>query len=255
MKPMGPFSTVTLSDYSILSSQLNDLKFDSKCIINTVNQYSYVIAELDEEFKDALSQSTILLPDGVGIVAAVKLMNNQNIKKIAGADMHDHLLKKLNAENGSCFYMGSSEKTLALIKNKINTDFPNIRAGFYSPPFKAVFSKEDNEKIIRIVNDFKPDVLFVGMTAPKQEKWTHMYKDALNVPTICTIGAVFDFYAGTVNRPSELWRGLGLEWFVRLLKEPKRMAKRYLFYGPVFIMMLLKKKIGQFIFRGPVVLQ
>jgi N-acetylglucosaminyldiphosphoundecaprenol N-acetyl-beta-D-mannosaminyltransferase len=239
---MSDYSTILLSDYSILTSNLDKIELNSKCIINTVNQYSYIIAENDEEFKSALSNSDVLLPDGIGIVAAVKLLTGNFIKKIAGEDLHYFLLNKLNLSGGRCFYLGSSDETLALIKKRINVEFPNIKTGFYSPPFKKSFSSEDNEAIIHAVNAFKPDVLFVGMTAPKQEKWTYKYKSLLDVSTICSIGAVFDFYAGTVNRPSKFWQNLGLEWFARFLKEPRRMFKRYIYYGPVFVLVILKQK-------------
>ena len=235
-------STVLLADYSILTSKLDDIDLDSKCVINTVNQYSYIIAENDLEFKSALSNSDVLLPDGVGIVAAVKILTGNFIKKIAGEDLHNHLLKKLNANGGSCFYLGSTDDTLSLIKFRLQNEFPNIKVGSFSPPFKQSFSDEDNMVIINEVNSFKPDVLFVGMTAPKQEKWTYQYKELLEVTTICSIGAVFDFYAGTVNRPSKFWQNLGLEWFVRFLKEPRRMFKRYMYYGPVFVLVILKQK-------------
>jgi N-acetylglucosaminyldiphosphoundecaprenol N-acetyl-beta-D-mannosaminyltransferase len=246
---MNDFSTILLSEYSILTCELDKIEFNSKCVINTINQYSYIIAENDEEFKSALSCSDILLPDGVGIVAAVKLLTGKFIKKIAGADMHSYLLNKLNAEGGSCFYLGSTDATLTLIKTKINLVFPNIKVGTYSPPFKQTFSNEDNDKIISTVNNFKPDVLFVGMTAPKQEKWTYKYQSQLEVTTICSIGAVFDFYAGTVTRPSKFWQNLGLEWFVRLVKEPRRMFKRYLYYGPIFVLSILRQKTDQFLVK------
>ncbi|HWZ13626.1 MAG TPA: WecB/TagA/CpsF family glycosyltransferase [Mucilaginibacter sp.] len=242
---MESLSTVQLSGYSILSSDVSQLKYDSKCIINTVNQYSYIIAENDKEFKNALLNSDVLLPDGVGVTAAVKLINNQSIKKIAGADVHEHFLNKLNAEGGSCFYLGASDATLSKIKEKISREYPNIKVGVYSPPFKASFSDEENVEMISRVNEFKPDVLFVGMTAPKQEKWIYKHKDNLDAGAVCAIGAVFDFFAGTVNRPSKFWQNLGLEWFVRLVNEPKRMYKRYLIYGPAFGMELLKMKVNQ----------
>ncbi|MDP9047272.1 MAG: WecB/TagA/CpsF family glycosyltransferase [Bacteroidota bacterium] len=242
---MENLSTVQLSGYSILSSDVSQLKYDSKCIINTVNQYSYIIAENDQEFKNALLNSDVLLPDGVGVTAAVKLINNQSIKKIAGADVHEHFLNKLNAEGGRCFYLGASDSTLAKIQNKIAEQYPNIKVGVYSPPFKPAFSDEENNEMISRVNEFKPDVLFVGMTAPKQEKWIYKHKDQLEVGAVCAIGAVFDFFAGTVNRPSKFWQNLGLEWAVRLVNEPKRMYKRYLIYGPAFGMELLKMKAEQ----------
>jgi N-acetylglucosaminyldiphosphoundecaprenol N-acetyl-beta-D-mannosaminyltransferase len=243
------YPTIKLEDYSIYNCKLDQLDSDTQCIINTVNQYSYVIAEQDSQFKAALTSSDVLLPDGIGIVAAVKLLNNTNIKKIAGADLHEHFLNKLDADGGSCFYLGSSEVTLALIKKKISAQYPNIRVGFYSPPFKSSFSKKENDLMIEKVNEFAPDVLFVGMTAPKQEIWTYENKDRLHVATICAIGAVFDFYAGTVSRPAKFWRNLGLEWFIRLLREPKRMYKRYVVYGPAFVFMLLKLKLNRLFYK------
>ena len=153
------------------------------------------------------------------------------------------MLQELQQKGGSCFYLGSSENTLLKIKERVAREFPNIRVGTFSPPFKPEFSHTDNEKMLETVHDFRPDVLFVGMTAPKQEKWAFAHKEQLDTKIICTIGAVFDFYAGTVERPSAFWINLRLEWFIRLVKEPKRMWKRYLYYGPVFIKHILALKI------------
>lgn len=240
-------TTVGVLDYSIFNSDLSKLSFDKKCLITTVNQYSFMVAEKDLEFKNALVKSDILLPDGVGIVAAAKMLNGETVKKIAGADIHQHLLQKMNKEGGSCFYLGASETTLTAIKKRLAKEYPKIKVGSYSPPFKAEFSDEDNKAMIAAVNAFRPDVLFVGMTAPKQEKWSYKFKDQLDAQIICAIGAVFDFYAETVTRPSQFWINLGLEWAVRLAKEPKRMAKRYLYYGPAFVYELLKAKISNLI--------
>jgi N-acetylglucosaminyldiphosphoundecaprenol N-acetyl-beta-D-mannosaminyltransferase len=244
LKNVFEHTTVDVLDYSIFNSNLSELSFHNKCLITTVNQYSFMVAEKDEEFKNALIKSDILLPDGVGIVAAAKMLNGETVKKIAGADIHQHLLQKLNKEGGSCFYLGASESTLELIKKRLSKEYPKIKVGSYSPPFKAEFSDEDNAAMLTTVNGFRPDVLFVGMTAPKQEKWSFKFKDQLDAGIICAIGAVFDFYAETVTRPSDFWVNLGLEWAVRLAKEPKRMAKRYLYYGPAFVFELLKAKIA-----------
>jgi len=234
--------TISLFDYKVLSGSLDQINFDAKCLINTINQYSYVMAEKDAEFKQALMQSDVLLPDGVAIVAAAKMMNNDKISKVAGADIHQFMLEKLNKEGGSCFYLGSSEKTLKLIRERVAVEYPNIRVGTFSPAYKPEFTDAENAEMVAAVNEFKPDALFVGMTAPKQEKWATKHKQALNVKTICSIGAVFDFYAGTVERPAQVWINLNLEWFVRLVKEPKRMWKRYMYYGPVFIQQMMAQK-------------
>ncbi len=240
---MGSGPTVACLGYELFSGSLDQLPRGKQVTVNTINQYSYCLAQEDSVFKKALLRSDVLLPDGVGMVIASKWLSRQKIKKIAGADLHCHLLHKLEREKGSCFYMGSSEKTLKLIAERISKEFPNIRVGSYSPPFKTVFSEEDNKAIISAVNTFKPDVLFVGMTAPKQEKWSFTHYKKLDVGLVCSIGAVFDFYAGTVQRPGKFWVSFGLEWLGRLLKEPKRMWKRYIYYGVIFGFYLFREKL------------
>ncbi|MDI6049232.1 WecB/TagA/CpsF family glycosyltransferase [Flavobacterium sp. XS2P24] len=240
-------STVSLLGYSIYSGAISDCITEKKTIINTINQYSYCIAKKDLIFKKALQESDILLPDGVGIVAAILLLKNQQVKKIAGADIHHYLLDDLNKKEGSCFYLGSSVTVLDKITTRLSLEFPNIKVDTFSPHYKSEFSDEDSKEMIAAVKVFKPDVLFVGMTAPKQEKWVFQHKAELDAKIICSIGAVFDFYAGTVKRPNQMWINLRLEWFIRLCNEPKRMWKRYLYYGPLFVKSIILQKIKSFI--------
>lgn len=236
--------------YPVYTGTLDCLPTNQQLVVSTINQYSYCIAEQNPEFKKSLEGSDILLPDGIGIVIAAKLLEKERIRKIAGADLHSFLLKKLNREGGSCFYLGTSLETLQKIENRIHIEYPNINVGSYSPPFKNEFSELDNQAMINQVNQFKPEVLFIGMTAPKQEKWAYAHKNELDSRLICSIGAVFDFYAGTVKRPNEIWISLGLEWLGRLIKEPKRMWKRYIYYGVIFGYYLLKEKINRFFKLG-----
>lgn len=228
--------------YNIFSDSLSTIHNYKKVLVNTINQYSYCIAEQDEEFKQALVHSDVLLPDGVGITAAAKFLNGENLKKISGADLHQYLLEELNEKQGSCFYLGSSDSTLEKIKKRINKEYPSIKVYSFSPPYKSEFTKEDSDLMIQQVNSISPDALFIGMTAPKQEKWAYQFKDQLQTKYICSIGAVFDFYAGTVKRPGQLWINMGLEWLGRLISEPKRLYKRYLYYGPIFTYTLFKEK-------------
>lgn len=230
-------------DYNLFTGILNDLPEAPKTVINTINQYSFCIAEEDEKFKQALRESEILLPDGEGIVLAERLLTGKKIKKISGTDLHLHLLSTLSKKKGRCFYLGSSPSTLQKIKQKLQQEYPDVEAGFYSPPFKLKFSEEDNQEMINAINSFKPDVLFIGLTAPKQEKWSHEHKMAIDAKIICAIGAVFDFYAGTVKRPSQVWIDLRLEWFGRFISEPKRMWRRYFYFGPIYLYLIAKKKL------------
>lgn len=242
-KPVDNIRSVQCLGYTVFADTLSSIRnSEEKLLINTINQYSFCIAEKDPDFKKSLKESSVLLPDGVGITLASRLLHNNTIQKIAGADIHQFYLEELNKKNGSCFYMGSSENTLQKIKARIALEYPNITVGTYSPPYKPVFSEEENAVIIQRVNDFQPDVLFVGMTAPKQEKWSYRHFKELDAKVVCSIGAVFDFYAGTVERPGRTWQKLGLEWMGRLIKEPKRMYKRYINYGFVFMGYLIKEK-------------
>lgn len=232
-----------LKHYKIFENSLSDIDFKLIKIINTINPHSYCVAIKDEEFKNALIMSDILLADGIGIVWAEKLIYRNKIKKIAGFDLFMFLMRKLNNEKGSVFFLGSNKKTLNSIKNKSAIEFPNVSVDFYSPPFKSEFSSKDSIEMCNAVNSVKPDVLFVGMTAPKQEKWVYVFKDKLEVRNVCCIGAAFDFYVGNVKRSSNFWINLGLEWLPRLIREPKRLFYRNFISTPKFILEVLSFKI------------
>ena len=229
--------------YNIFTENLDSINLNGKSVIATLNPFSYLIAERDKKFQEALIQANTLLPDGEGIVWAVQMLYNKKIKKIAGYDIFIHLMKALDHNSGSCFFFGASDKTLQLIKNKIGKEYPNVTVNYFSPPFKDKFSDEEDAQFISLINLFKPDVLFVGMTAPKQEKWVNKNKEKLNVTIVASIGAVFDFYAGIIKRPSSFWINIGLEWFVRFLQEPRRLWKRNFIATPQFICQILKYKL------------
>ena len=133
-------------------------------------------------------------------------------------------------------FMGSSEKVLDLIVKRAAEVYPHLKIVTYSPPYKPEFSEEDNKAIIDAINAADPDLLWIGMTAPKQEKWTYSHWDELNIHChVGTFGAVFDFFAGTVERAPVWWQRHGLEWLYRLQKEPKRMWRRYIIGNALFL--------------------
>jgi len=236
--------TINCLGYSIFpSSNIPEHLLSVKTIINTINPHCYCEAKKDPIYREALIQSDILLPDGIGIVWAVKTLTQLKIKRFTGSDLHEFLLQRINETGGKVFYMGSSASTLKKIQKKIASEYPNIKVASYSPPFHPIFSKEENDQILSSINEFAPDVVFVGMTAPKQEKWVHQNKDQITAQVIASVGAVFDFYAGTIKRSGKLWIVLGLEWLPRLLREPKRLWRRNLLSTPSFIWDVFKAKI------------
>ena len=139
-------------------------------------------------------------------------------------------------------FMGSSQKVLNLIVKRAAEVYPHLKVVTYSPPYKPEFSDEDNKAIIDAINATNPDLLWIGMTAPKQEKWTYSHWSELNIHChVGTIGAVFDFFAGTVERAPLWWQRHGLEWLYRLLKEPKRMWRRYIIGNALFLWNMTKE--------------
>lgn len=211
---------------------------EGKLLINTINAHSYNTALKDPLFAEALMKGDVLIPDGASIVMACRKLKakSQPLERIAGWDLFSFEMEKLNKRGGKCFFMGSSEKVLGLIRQRVAVDYPNIQVETYSPPYKPEFSKEDNESILEAINQADPDLLWIGMTAPKQEKWTYTHWKELNVHChVGTIGAVFDFYAGTVKRAPLWWQEHGLEWLYRLIKEPRRMWRRYVLGNVLFL--------------------
>ncbi len=230
-----------------IDTSINHLGFNSKSLlVNTINPHSYCVSKKDPLFKEALINSDVLIPDGIGIVIAARLLANKKIQRIAGAQLHEHILKLANEKNGKVFYLGSMPSTLQKIKERLEIEYPNIRYESYSPPYKPEFSTKDNQAMIETVNEFKPQVLFIGMTAPKQEKWAYQHKGMLDVNIIASIGAVFDFYAGTVKRPGKTWQKMGLEWLPRFIKEPGRLWSRIFISIPVFAGDVLVQKFKIF---------
>lgn len=238
-----------ISDLHLTRSRASmDAWPEGKFLIDTVNAHSFVVAQKDEAFAKALMNSDALLPDGISIVKACRWLGTENVpfEKIAGADLFAYEMGKLEAKGGTCFFLGSGPSTLEKIVERAAKEYPHIDIKTFSPPYKAVFSPEENQAMVDAVNAANPDLLWVGMTAPKQEKWLDEHWAELDIHCHAgAIGAVFDFFAGTVERAPQKWIDFGLEWFYRLIKEPRRTWRRYLVNNPKFCWLVLKEKLSK----------
>lgn len=238
-----------LSDLSLISSK-KELEFlpKGKVLINTINAHSYNVAQKDEAFAEALKNGNYLIPDGISIVMACRWLKvkSQPKERIAGWDLFSFEMEKLGRKSEKrkvnsekclrVMFVGSSEDVLSKITERAAVDYPHVEVVTYSPPYKPEFSEEDNRAIIQAINEANPDLLWIGMTAPKQEKWTYQHWKELDIHChVGTIGAVFDFYAGTSRRAPIWWQHHSLEWLYRLILEPKRMWKRYVVGNPLFL--------------------
>ena len=228
---------------------------EGKLLINTINAHSYNTARKDSLFAEALTNGDVLLPDGVSIVMACKWIKAKSLPKerIAGWDLFAFEMEKLERESEELrtkseeskivMFMGSSQKVLDLIVKRAAEVYPHLKVVTYSPPYKPEFTDEDNKAIIDAIHAANPDLLWIGMTAPKQEKWTYSHWKELNIHChVGSIGAVFDFFAGTMKRAPMWWQDHGLEWLYRLLKEPKRMWRRYIIGNALFLWNMVKEK-------------
>lgn len=211
---------------------------EGKLLINTINAHSYNTARRDPLFAEALTQGDVLIPDGVSIVKACRWIGAKSRpeERIAGWDLFEYEMQRLERKGGTVMFMGSSERVLRLIVDRAAEVYPHLRVVTYSPPYKPEFSDNDNRAIIAAINAARPDLLWIGMTAPKQEKWTYSHWSELHIDChVGTVGAVFDFFAGTVERAPLWWQRHGLEWLYRLMKEPRRMWRRYIIGNVLFL--------------------
>jgi N-acetylglucosaminyldiphosphoundecaprenol N-acetyl-beta-D-mannosaminyltransferase len=213
-----------------------------------LNPHSHVTSLSDDLFSRALHDADWLIPDGTGIVLASRLLGRGLGERVTGSDIFSGVHERLNRVGGaSVFFLGSTEDALKKIRVRMARDYPNVSvAGTYSPPFKPVFTDEENERMVATINAAAPDILWVGMTAPKQEKWIYRNRNRLDVKFVGAVGAVFDFFAGTRKRSPEWAQRVGLEWLPRLIREPRRLWRRNFISTPVFFYKILLQKVGAY---------
>jgi len=242
-------NTIKSIGFNVFSDNLSLIPIqEENCkVINTISPNSYGVSTKDTEFEHALKTSDYLVLDGVYFAFASLLLQGKNIKRNQGFDVFYHFIKRLNEQKGKAFFLGSSKSTLQKIKERANIDYPNIRVEYFSPPFKPEFSNEENALMVEKINAFQPDILFVGMTCPKQEKWAIKHRDQLKLGLVICIGNVFDWYAGTQKPIHPFWFKIRLGWLVRIFVRPevfrRNIGNQMLFFWHVILIFLKIKKI------------
>ena len=209
------------------------------------NPHSYAVSKKDFGFRSALHSADYLIPDGIGVVLASVVLGGVIRRRVTGFDFFQEMMGGLDkAGGGTVFFLGSSTDTLHSITLKCGREFPNVNvAGTFSPEYAEDFSEAQNQQMIAAINAVKPDILWVGLTAPKQEKWIFEMAPQLDVKFAAGIGAVFDFYIGKVRRSPKIFQRLGLEWLPRLLQEPRRLWRRTFVSAPIFCLDVFKSYI------------
>jgi N-acetylglucosaminyldiphosphoundecaprenol N-acetyl-beta-D-mannosaminyltransferase len=207
------------------------------------NPHSLVVARTDAGFRDALENASAVVADGVGCQWGAMLSGASVGPRITGSDFFRSIMTVLDQRGGRAFFFGSSNAVLSKLLERVCDDFPRVKVESLSPPFRA-WSEDENLAMIEDIRASNSDVLWVGMTAPKQEKWVASNIGRLNVPVVGSIGAVFDYYAGVTHRAPQWICDAGLEWLYRLPREPRRLWRRTFLSAPAFLWYVLLERIG-----------
>lgn len=214
-----------------LSENLVDIKGDYICVSNV---HTTVTAYEDPDYLKVQNGGLMAIPDGGPLSTVGQKRGYKNMARTTGPSLMGEIFK-ISAEKGYRHYFyGSKEETLEILKQKLEEKYPGIQiAGMYSPPFRPLTEDEDKEVVERI-NETKPDFVWIGLGAPKQEKWMAEHQGKID-GVMLGVGAGFDYYAENIKRAPMWMQKSNLEWVYRLMQDPKRLFKRYLHTNTKFI--------------------
>jgi len=217
---------------------------ESTHVVN-LNPYHFLLSRDDREFETICATGDVVFADGVGIKFASALQNRHIHHRYTGLDVMLELCTLSAVKGYSVFLFGGQHGIVDDCAAQLRKQLPGLTiAGTFEPPFVEGIEEFDNETIIRTINRSQPDLLFVALGAPKQEKWIERYRDRLDVPIMMGVGGSFDILGGRFSRAPHWMRSLGLEWLYRLLSEPTRLSGRYLLGIPLFVYLILRLKFG-----------
>ncbi len=202
-------------------------------VIYTPNTEFIMMAKNDEEFKELLNKSDLNIPDGIGLIYAAKIKKHPLKEKVAGYDLTVNLIKLANEKGLKIYFVGGKPGVAEKAAQNIKKDCPNVNIvgvsdGYFKGTHLGMQGHEEEKRLIDDINDKAPDMLFVGFGAKKQEQWIEYNKNLINAKIIVGNGGTFDGLAGEVKRAPDIYIKLGLEWFYRLMKEPKRIKRQIL---------------------------
>ena len=212
-------------------------------VVNT-GMHGLMEGHRDPKFKAILNSAQLFAPDGILVVLVARIKGAHIKKKNTGPDLMEQFLESTNSKGYRHFFYGDTDETLELLGERVKSRFPNQTVvGVHSPAFRTATTEED-DSIVEEINRLRPDVLWIGLGTPKQERWMFEHRHRLNVPVTVGVGASFKFATGGVKR-SPTWIGnLGFEWLWRLSQEPRRLWRRVFIDAPQFIGLALLELIG-----------
>ena len=198
--------------------------------------HTVVATQDDPELRAAVCNASLVVPDGQPVVWAMNALGNNLTNRVYGPDLMAKYCERSALTGARMFlYGGRNQGVLVQLALNLRRRFDGLQiVGGYSPPFRPL-SDEEIDAVVAEINHAKPDVVWVGIGVPKQEKWMAALRDRIDAPVLVGVGAAFDFHAGLVPQAPAWMQSAGLEWLFRLSKEPRRLWKRYLTYNPRFV--------------------
>jgi N-acetylglucosaminyldiphosphoundecaprenol N-acetyl-beta-D-mannosaminyltransferase len=204
------------------------------------NVHTVMECQHDPELMRIHNESGMTTPDGMPIVWCGKRAGAHDITRVYGPDLMLEMCSRLSDGSHPAFLYGTTTQTLDLLRARLQRDFPGLSiAGSYAPPFRPLTTTEDAEAVA-LINASGADLVWVGLGAPKQERWMASHQDQLTAKVLIGVGAAFDFHAGTVRQAPRWMQRHGLEWIFRLSREPRRLWRRYLRTNPAFVFGVLR---------------
>src|SRR5919109_2868409 len=228
---------VAITDYAETIEVMDELVASNRRgYVCAAPVHALIVAQDDPEMLAALRGSTLVVPDGMPIVWAANLLGERLKDRVYGPELMLRYSDRCAARGHRVWlYGGRDQGSLVQLADKMRRRHPGIKiVGDYSPPFRPL-TIEEEDRLAGEINEAKPEVLWVGIGVPKQEKWMARMRDRLEVPVMCAVGAAFDFHAGRVSQAPPWMQQRGLEWIYRLAQEPRRLLPRYLYYNPAFV--------------------
>ncbi len=216
---------------------------DTPRYIVTPNVDHIVKLQCDNEFRDVYRDADMVLADGMPLLWAARFFGTPLRGKISGSDLFIEICKVAASRKFRLFFLGGNPGDAEKAKENLTRQNPGLLVvGCYCPPFGFERDQREKEKIIDVIKSAAPDVLFVGLGAPKQEKWIYEFYQQVAVPVTIGVGVSFSFAAGTVKRAPVWMQKRGLEWFWRLMMEPRRLWRRYLVEDMKFFWLVLRQR-------------
>jgi N-acetylglucosaminyldiphosphoundecaprenol N-acetyl-beta-D-mannosaminyltransferase len=206
--------------------------------------HSVMMCQDESELRQIFNASGLTTPDGMPLVWISRLKGHKHVSRVYGPDLMLALCEHSIDPGYRHYFYGGAEGVPEKLAVALQHRYPGLQVvGAYSPPFRALTSEEDAQ-IVEMLNQAEPDIVWVGLGAPKQERWMASHLDRLNASVLIGVGAAFDFHTGRKPQAPGWMQRNGLEWLFRLLTEPKRLWKRYLYNNPRFIALILMQSLG-----------